>query len=230
MSEFAPGLTFFFSHLNNHMPENNSVTTLNISTRSKVALVTLITASVLGSVYYNKYRRGKKPSEIDPKDKLIDDNSLYNDFVASLPDSFTLIDNSTDSFISKIFSSSAISMPSIIPTSFEELKEQMNSLYPHFENQLETIRDMYKSFWEFLSLEEFKNIVRESLKEDDDPELHPEIKADAQVREGQDLSKEEIEFVRLRKQKMKAAFAFFIGVDEHEVEIEDIPNIGIASR
>ncbi|OAD02793.1 hypothetical protein MUCCIDRAFT_37692 [Mucor lusitanicus CBS 277.49] len=88
---------------------------------------------------------------------------------------------------------------------------------------------MYNSFWEFLSLEEFRNIVRESIQEDDDPEMHPEIEQDAHVRTGQALSEEEVQFTEARKQKMRAAFAFFIGVDEHEVEIEDIPNIGIAS-
>lgn len=204
----------------------------SISTRSKVAIVTLISVSVLGGVYYNKYRKGKKPEQHDIKDNLIDDNSLYNDFVASLPRSVTLIDNSADTFLSSLFSSSAATnyIPSVIPQTFEELKTKMANLYPAFESQLETIREMYNSFWEFLSLEEFRHVVRESLEEDGDPKVHPEIEQDAYVREGQELSKAEIAFAKARKQKMKAAFAFFIGVEEHEVEIEDIPNIGVASR
>ncbi|KAI8644052.1 acyl transferase/acyl hydrolase/lysophospholipase, partial [Parasitella parasitica] len=205
----------------------------NISTRSKVALVTLISVSVLGSVYYGKYKRSKdKVSSSDNKLAAIDDNSLYNDFVASLPESLSLFDNSADSFLSSLFGSSyspADYIPGFIPTSLEELKEHMASLYPNFESQFETIREMYNSFWEFLSLEEFKNIVRESMEEDDDPELHPEIEHDAYVRTGQALSEEEIQFAQVRKQKMKAAFAFFIGVEEHEVELDDIPHIGIAS-
>ncbi|KAI8081796.1 acyl transferase/acyl hydrolase/lysophospholipase, partial [Gilbertella persicaria] len=207
---------------------SNDIVTSKISTRSKVALATLISVSVLGSVYYNKYYHKKdKKDKLDSKDKLIDDNSLYNDFVASLPEATMLIDNTPDNLLNKLFTSSFYT--EYMPSTFEELKTKMSSLYPAFEHQLEVIRDMYKSFWEFLSLEEFKAIVQESLKEDDDPELHPEIEWEAHVREGQELSREETEFVKRRKQKMRAAFAFFIGVDEHEVEIEDIPNIGIAS-
>ncbi|KAL9552456.1 hypothetical protein MBANPS3_003755 [Mucor bainieri] len=212
--------------------------TSSISTRSKVALVTLISVSVLGSVYYSRYKHNKnsKKKSIELADKklaaTIDDNSLYNDFVACLPSSLSLIDDSADNFLSSIFNSSyspSDYIPGFIPTSIEELKEQMASLYPNFQNQFETIRDMYNSFWDFLSLEEFRNIVRESIEEDDDPEMHPEIEQDAYVRTGQALSDEEIQFTEARKRKMRAAFAFFIGVDEHEVEIEDIPNIGIAS-
>lgn len=214
----------------------------SISTRSKVALATLISVSVLGSVYYSRYRNKKRSIDLKDDDNntskknelaTIDGNSLYNDFVASLPESLNLIDDSADNFLSSLFNSTYSPsgyIPGFIPTSFEELKEQMAALYPNFENQLETIRKMYNSFWEFLSLEEFRKIVKESIEEDDDPELHPEIEQDAYVRTGQALSEEEVEFAKARKQRMKAAFAFFIGVDEHEVEIEDIPNIGIASR
>ncbi|CEP18713.1 hypothetical protein [Parasitella parasitica] len=207
--------------------------TSSISTRSKVALVTLISASVLGSVYYRRYKRNKgKEKSSDGKLTDVDDNSLYNDFIASLPESLSLVDSSADNLLSSLFSSSysaADYIPGFIPTSLEELKQHMASLYPDFESQFETIREMYNSFWEFLSLEEFRNIVRESMEEDDDPELHPEIEHDAYVRTGQALSEEEIQFTQARKQKMKAAFAFFIGVEEHQVELEDIPHIGIAS-
>ncbi|KAI9339239.1 acyl transferase/acyl hydrolase/lysophospholipase [Pilaira anomala] len=217
--------------------KNSSLITKTISTNSKVAFVTLITVSVLGTVYYrNKHndRRGPKERGVNQKTKeeMInskDDNSLYNDFVAALPKSIEL-DNSTNDFLSNLFSGNASDyIPSVIPATFEELKSKLASLYPAFENQIETIREMYNSFWEFLSLEDFRKIVRESLQEDDDPVLHPEIEHDAFVREGQDLSPEEIQFAKVRKAKMRAAFAFFIGVDEHEVEVEDIPNIGIAS-
>lgn len=215
-----------------------SLLTSTISTRSRVALVTLITVSVLGTVYYRSKHQNKKPKPVEEGEQKtkheiltsIDDNSLYNDFIAALPDSLT-IDTSSDDFLSNLFSGSPSDyLPDFIPTSFEELKERMATLYPNFENQIETIKEMYNSFWEFLSLEEFRNIVRESLEEDDNPELHPEIDQDAYVREGQDLSPEEIEFIKVRKEKMRAAFAFFIGVDENEVELEDIPNIGVASR
>lgn len=225
--------------------KNSSLITSTISTRSRVALAALFTVTVVGTVYYRS-RYNQVDSKHHPEDKedeqeqeeehsltkdellaAVDDNSLYNDFVSSLPDTLTL-DKSTDSFLSNLFSGDYI--PSIIPISFEELKNKMAALYPNFESQLETIKNMYNTFWEWLSLQDFKKIVKESLEEDDDPVLHPEIRQDAYVREGQDLSEEEIRFAKTRKEKVRAAFAFFIGVDEHEVEIEDIPNIGIASR
>ena len=221
---------------------SNALVASTISTRSRVALVTLITVSVLGTVYYRS-RYPTKPLKKTQEEQegegqktkneiltSIDDNSLYNDFVAALPD-LSFSDSSSDAFLSNLFSgTNALDyIPDFIPTTFDELKQKMASLYPAFENQLETIKEMYNSFWEFLSLEEFRNIVKESLEEDDDPVLHPEIDQDAYVREGQELSAEEVAFAKLRKQKMKAAFAFFVGVEEHEVELEDIPNIGLAS-
>lgn len=217
--------------------KNSSLITKSISTNSKVAFVTLITVSVLGTVYYRSRNVPTKAKDrgvtANTKKELIDNvdsNSLYNDFVAALPDNLVL-DRSADDFLSNLFSQNTTAyLTSVIPTSFEELKTKLSSIYPSFENQIETIREMYNSFWEFLSLEDFRNIVNESLKEDDDPVLHPEIEHDAYVREGQELSKEEVEFAKVRKLRMKAAFAFFIGVDDNEVELEDIPNIAIASR
>ncbi|KAI8068920.1 acyl transferase/acyl hydrolase/lysophospholipase [Thamnidium elegans] len=215
--------------------KNSSLITKSISTNSKVALATLITVSVLGTVYYrtrnNNVAKDRSVTAKTKKELIdkVDNNSLYNDFVAALPDNLVL-DSSADDFLSNLFSQNTSDyLTSVIPTSFEELKTKLSSLYPSFENQIETIREMYNSFWEFLSLEDFRRIVNESLEEDDDPVLHPEIEHDAYVREGQELSKEEVEFAKVRKLRMKAAFAFFIGVDENEVELEDIPNIGMAS-
>ncbi|GAA5799245.1 hypothetical protein HPULCUR_004655 [Helicostylum pulchrum] len=216
--------------------KNSSLITKSISTNSKVALATLITVSVLGTVYYRSRTVPSKPkdrsvTETTKKELIdkVDNNSLYNDFVAALPDNLVL-DRSADDFLSNLFSQNTSDyLTSVIPTSFEELKAKLSSIYPSFEHQIETIREMYNSFWEFLSLEDFRKIVNESLEEDDDPVLHPEIEHDAYVREGQELSKEEVEFAKVRKLRMKAAFAFFIGVDDNEVELEDIPNIGIAS-
>lgn len=216
------------------MPENHSsLVTRVISTRSRVALATLITVSVLGTVYYrskNQTKKAKGDGDQKTKEEILDtdEDSLYQDFLAALP---VTMDKSTDDFLSNLFSIHPSDyIPSIIPTTFEELQLKLSSLYPNFENQIQTIKEMYNSFWEFLSLEDFRKIVQESLEEDDDPILHPEITMDAYVREGQGLSEEEIEFAKTRKLKMRAAFAFFIGVDEHEVELEDIPNIGVASR
>ncbi|KAG1449824.1 hypothetical protein G6F56_008531 [Rhizopus delemar] len=172
--------------------------------RSRIAIVTLITASVLGSFYYKRRQN----------------NSVYDNFVDSLPITVE------DDFLSRLFQNAS----DIVPSTLEDIKEKMRLLYPAFERQLESLQKMYSSFWDYLFLEDFKKIVKESLEEDDDVMLHPEIEQDAQVREGQDLSDSERQFIKNRKEKIKAAFAFFIGVEEHEVEVEDIPNIGIASR
>ncbi|KAI8878564.1 FabD/lysophospholipase-like protein [Backusella circina FSU 941] len=88
---------------------------------------------------------------------------------------------------------------------------------------------MYTQFWEFLSLDDFHLVVQETMKEDEDTELHPEINQDAYVREGQEISEDEIAFVRARREKMRDAFAFFINVNANEVHVDDIPTIGIAS-
>lgn len=188
-----------------------------IISRSKVAIATIITASVLGTFYYRSKLK-KKTKEPD----------IYREIIDSLPDTDPIKqqEDETNNFLGNLFKSTS----DIVPASLEEFKSKMSSLYPAFERQLENIRNMYSSFWDYLFLEDFRKIVKESMKEDTDTGLHPEIEQDAKVREGQDLSKDEIEYVKKRKERMKAAFAFFIGVEESEVEIEDIPNIGIASR
>ncbi|CEG75570.1 hypothetical protein RMATCC62417_10591 [Rhizopus microsporus] len=187
-----------------------------IISRSKVAIATIITVSVLGTFYYrSKYKKKTKESDI------------YREILESLPDTDPIKqqEDETNNFLGNLFKNAS----DIVPSSLEEFKSKMSSLYPAFERQLENIRNMYSSFWNYLFLEDFRKIVKESMKEDTDTNLHPEIEQDAKVREGQDLSIDEIEYVKKRKERMKAAFAFFIGVEESEVEIEDIPNIGIAS-
>ncbi|CAO3686102.1 unnamed protein product [Rhizopus stolonifer] len=175
----------------------------SVMSKSRIAIATLITVSVLGSFYYKRRQS----------------NSVYDNFVDSLPITVE------DDFLSRLFQNAS----DIVPSTLEDIKEKMRLLYPAFERQLESLQKMYSSFWDYLFLEDFKKIVKESLEEDDDVMLHPEIEQDAQVREGQDLSDSERQFIKNRKEKIKAAFAFFIGVEEHEVEVEDIPNIGIAS-
>ena len=184
-----------------------------VMSRSRIALATLITVSVLGSFYYHT----RQP------DKKADKDTLYNDFLDSLPTSVTPEDEAND-FLGSLFKNAS----DIVPSTLEEFKSKMAAVYPAFERQLEAIRNMYSSFWDYLFLEDFRKIVKESLNEDDDVILHPEIQQEAFVREGQGLSEAELEFIKRRKERMRAAFAFFIGEDE--VEVDDIPNIGIASR
>ncbi|KAI9276546.1 acyl transferase/acyl hydrolase/lysophospholipase [Sporodiniella umbellata] len=196
-----------------------------VMSRSKIALVTLITVSVLGTFYYHT-RQPAKPTTTTTttatkKDADATKNSIYETFVESLPISI----ESEEDFLSKLLKATT----DIIPTSLEEITERLNSIYPAFERQLEAFRNMYSSFWDSLFLEDFTQIVKESLEEDKDIELHPEIELDAHVREGQDIAEKEKEFIRTRKERIREAFAFFIGVDQHEVEVEDIPTIGIAS-
>ncbi|KAG1459738.1 hypothetical protein G6F46_007140 [Rhizopus delemar] len=181
-----------------------------VMSRSRIALATLITVSVLGSFYYHTHQPGKKA----------DKDTLYNDFLDALP--VTPEDEAND-FLGSLFKNAS----ALVPSTLEEFKSKMASVYPAFERQMEAIRHMYSSFWDYLFLEDFRKIVKESLNEDDDVILHPEIQQEALVREGQGLSEAELEFIKKRKERMRAAFAFFIGEDE--VEVDDIPNIGIAS-
>ena len=98
-------------------------------------------------------------------------------------DSFQTLQDTSDDFINTIFNT----MPDWTVTtedlpSLEELTERMTNLYPAFASQMESMRQTYEQFWNFLSMDEFRRIVEESQREDLDASLHPEIMLDAEVR------------------------------------------------
>lgn len=65
-------------------------------------------------------------------------------------------------------------------------------------------------------------------KSSTDPSVHPEIEWDAKVRIGDELCHSELAYKRNRQREIKAAFAKYIGVDESEVNAEDIPTVSMA--
>jgi phospholipase A2 len=207
------------------IPQNNT----------KVALVTLVAIGVVTYYFYSRNGKSEKKhvrTRQVAKKKQEESGSLYADFISSLP-SLPVTVSSTDEFLGNLFSTGPGSFfPSFdaFPTSLEELGEKIAPLYPNFESQLEAIKEMYASFWDFLSLEDFNLIVQETMQEDEDTDLHPEINNDAHVREGQEISHDELAFIKARKEKIRDAFAFFINVNSNEVHVDDIPTIGIASR
>ncbi|KAL5524090.1 hypothetical protein ACEPAG_8263 [Sanghuangporus baumii] len=66
------------------------------------------------------------------------------------------------------------------------------------------------------------------VKDPSDPETHPECQWDAEVRVGDDLCISERAFLRMRKRRMRRAFARLFGVDESEIDERDLPIVAIA--
>ncbi|KAI8143261.1 acyl transferase/acyl hydrolase/lysophospholipase [Fennellomyces sp. T-0311] len=78
-------------------------------------------------------------------------------------------------------------------------------------------------------MDEFRQLVKDTEAEAKDVECHPEVAKDAFVRRGATLCQHEQAFVQARKQRQRQAFAKFIGVPVHQVDLQDIPVVGIAS-
>ncbi|KAI9488610.1 acyl transferase/acyl hydrolase/lysophospholipase [Zychaea mexicana] len=111
----------------------------------------------------------------------------------------------------------------------KEVEETISRLYPALATQMENIRESYAKFWDFLTMDEFRHMVETAEKEAKDPMLHPEVDKDAAVRVGSGLCDQELAFIEARKKKQKEAFARFIGVSVRQVELEDIPVVGMAA-
>ncbi|GAA5823594.1 hypothetical protein JCM3770_003518 [Rhodotorula araucariae] len=61
------------------------------------------------------------------------------------------------------------------------------------------------------------------------PDIHPELQWDAQVRLGTDLPLTERAFLRNRRARMREAFARLVGVPPEEVDERDLPVVSIAA-
>ena len=67
-------------------------------------------------------------------------------------------------------------------------------------------------------------------KETVNTKYHPEVTLDVTVRYGSGTScNEEVLFVEARKEKQNEAFARFISVPVHDVDMQDTPVVGIAA-
>ncbi|KAI7892682.1 acyl transferase/acyl hydrolase/lysophospholipase [Mucor mucedo] len=113
--------------------------------------------------------------------------------------------------------------------SVEAINSKMLDLYPQFASQFTHLREGYEKMWEYLTMEDFRKIVDEINKDAHDATKFPELNKDAIVREGTSLSRQEQEFIRLRKQLQKQSFAKFIGEDVNNIDERDIPVVGLAS-
>ncbi|KAI9273032.1 acyl transferase/acyl hydrolase/lysophospholipase [Phascolomyces articulosus] len=137
---------------------------------------------------------------------------------------------SVDDLISQVFSTGDGNTPSIKIPNRKDFEETVEKLYPGLAAQLNTMRESYARFWDFLTMDEFRQMVEMAEKETMDTKCHPEVALDATVRYGSGtLCDEEVFFIEARKKKQKEAFARFIGVPVHDIELEDIPVIGIAA-
>ncbi|KAI9488138.1 acyl transferase/acyl hydrolase/lysophospholipase [Zychaea mexicana] len=141
---------------------------------------------------------------------------------------FQTLQHTSDEFIGAIFHSLPDWSTDDLP-SLEALTERMTNIYPAFASQMESVRQTYEQFWNFVSMDEFRRIIEDSRREDSDESLHPEIAFDTQVRMGTELSNEEKKFIAARKNRQRNAFAAFIGVDADQVDPRDVPVVGIAS-
>ena len=71
------------------------------------------------------------------------------------------------------------------------------------------------------------SLANEIWREAHNPYLNPEIEYSAHVRVSEALCDEEKEFLRRRKQVSKVALAKYLGVDEKDIDPEDVPTIAV---
>ncbi|KAI8578404.1 hypothetical protein K450DRAFT_247745 [Umbelopsis ramanniana AG] len=139
----------------------------------------------------------------------------------------------TDTVLTSFFDS-ARSMTSVtwstpsLPT-MDDITMKMSELYQAFPEQIKSLQESYTRFWELLTMDEFRQMMEEVSKEEENADKNPEILLDASVREGNTLSMDEQAFVNARKRNMVESFAKFIGVDPDEVHEDDLPVVGVAS-
>ena len=70
-------------------------------------------------------------------------------------------------------------------------------------------------------------LAEEMWKEAQDPSIHPEILLEAQVRVGDSLCPEELQFIHRRKQQTRKALASYLGLKEDDVHPDDVPTIAM---
>ncbi|KAG2219995.1 hypothetical protein INT45_001894 [Circinella minor] len=142
-------------------------------------------------------------------------------------DSFSF--TSVDDLISRVFNTTNDISTIKVPNR-KDFEETVVKLYPKLAGQLDSMREGYAKFWDFLTMDEFRHMVEMAEKETKDIKYHPEVGMDAIVRYGSGvLCDQELTFIKARKMKQKEAFAKFIGVSVNEVELQDIPIVGIAA-
>ena len=138
--------------------------------------------------------------------------------------------SSVDDLIGRVFNTTNDISTIKVPNR-KDFEETVVKLYPRLASQLDSMREGYVKFWDFLTMDEFRHMVEMAEKEIKDVKHHPEVGMDAIVRYGSGmLCDQELAFIKARKMKQKEAFAKFIGVSVNEIEVQDIPVVGIAAR
>ena len=80
----------------------------------------------------------------------------------------------------KAWLSSKIDWPEF--PSVDAINAKISELYPQFNTQFIHLREGYEKMWDYLTMEEFRKIVEQVKKEENDINVYPEIARDAVVR------------------------------------------------
>lgn len=103
------------------------------------------------------------PPPQDTKEQHQDDNA----FIASL-------------MSNKAWLSGKIDWPDF--PSVDAINAKIQDLYPQFSSQFTHLREGYAKMWDYLTMEEFRKIVEQVKKEENDTRVYPEMARDAVVR------------------------------------------------
>lgn len=66
--------------------------------------------------------------------------------------------------------------------SVDAINAKIQELYPQFSSQFTHLREGYAKMWDYLTMEEFRKIVEQVKKEENDIRVYPEMAKDAVVR------------------------------------------------
>lgn len=80
----------------------------------------------------------------------------------------------------KAWLSSKIDWPEF--PSVDAINAKFAELYPQFNTQFKHLREGYEKMWDYLTMEDFRKIVEQVKKEENDIDVYPEMARDAVVR------------------------------------------------
>lgn len=80
----------------------------------------------------------------------------------------------------KAWLSSKIDWPEF--PSVDVINAKFAELYPQFNTQFKHLREGYEKMWDYLTMEDFRKIVEQVKKEENDIDVYPEMARDAVVR------------------------------------------------
>lgn len=111
--------------------------------------------------------------------------------------------------------------------------------FPRGELQKGGVKGKLKSFWNKTVVPAFPeavgdiSLIKKAMrveagvtKDIQDPEKFPEVSRVAEVRRGLDLCPEEKEWLSARRERTRSAFCQYLGLEEAEVHVDDVPVVG----